>query len=153
MKKELHQIIYISTANEELTEECLLALLSKSQKSNKARGITGLLLLSDGNIIQIIEGPKMAVLELYEKIKNDPRHRGVTLMSSRKIDHPDFPNYQMGFRRLNQEIEARHPNFSKIIENGCLNTEVLANTSKLVSTLLKAFAVTTRLERHQNTNS
>jgi hypothetical protein len=109
MPEELHQIIYISTANEELTEERLLALLSKSQKANKARGITGLLLVSDSNIIQIIEGSKMAVLELYDKIKHDSRHRGVILMSSRKIDQPDFPKFQMGFKRMNPETDAYPP--------------------------------------------
>jgi hypothetical protein len=148
MSQKLHQIIYISTAQPMLTEDVLLELLSESQKRNAAREITGLLLLSDGNIIQIIEGPEDAAKALYEKISRDPRHRGVTLMTSRDIEARDFPNYKMGFKRArSKEFKEQLPNFSRIVEDGNMSAEELKKHSKLVATFLKTFALTTKIDR------
>jgi hypothetical protein len=148
MFQPLHQIIYVSTAEAALTEEALLELLSESQKRNAAREITGLLLHSDGNIIQIIEGPESAAKELYTKISADKRHRGVTLMSSRRIERRDFPNFKMGFKRTHsQTLEAHIPNFSKIVDERHLSEEELKGASKRVSIFLKTFARTTNIDR------
>lgn len=148
MNEELHQIIYISTAEPSLTEDALLELLSASQKRNAAKEITGLLLHSDGNIIQIIEGPEAAVNDLYSKIAQDSRHRGVTLMSSKAVQERDFPNFKMGFKRArSQDFKMQLPNFSDIVDAGGISAEELTSYSKLVSTFLKTFAQTTRIDR------
>lgn len=148
MSKALHQIIYISTAEPSLTEDVLLELLSESQKRNAARGVTGLLLHSDGSIIQIIEGAESEVKALYNKIAHDKRHRGVTLMSSKQIKERDFPQYKMGFKRArSKDFKIHIPNFSEIVEKGSLSAEELEGTSKLVHTFLKTFAKSTNIER------
>lgn len=148
MSENLHQIIYISTAESSLTEDALLLLLSESQKRNSAKEITGLLLHSDGNIIQIIEGPEDAAKALYTKIAKDKRHRGVTLMSSKAIKQRDFPNFKMGFKRAQRgDFKMQLPNFSSIVESSNLKAEELDKMSKLVSTFLKTFARTTNIDR------
>jgi acylphosphatase len=125
-----------------------LELLSVSQKRNASRQITGLLLHSDGNIIQVIEGPEKEVLKLYEKISADSRHRGVTLMSSRNIEKRDFPEYKMGFKRANRrEFEEQLPGFSDVVENGDFSSAQLAGLSKVVATFIRTFAKTTNIDR------
>ncbi len=148
MTESLFQIIYISTAEPILTEDALLELLSESQKRNAAKEITGLLLLSDGNIIQIIEGSESAAKELYAKISKDRRHRGVTLMSSKAVEHRDFPNYKMGFKRArSKDFKATMPNFSAIVDGGGISEKDLEGMSKLVTIFLKTFAKTTNIDR------
>jgi len=148
MSEKIHQIIYISTAEPVLTEDVLLELLSESQKRNAAREVTGLLLHSDGNIIQIIEGPEDATKALYAKISKDVRHRGVTLMSSKAIEQRDFPKYKMGFKRArSKDFKEKIPNFSKIVDQGGLSEEELEGVSKLVTIFLKTFARTTNIDR------
>lgn len=148
MSDSLHQIMYISTANDELTEDALLELLSASQKRNAGKAITGLLLHSDGNIIQVIEGPRDATNELYKKIANDSRHRGVTLMSSRGIEKRDFPEYKMGFKRArSKEFKEQLPGFTDVVEKRCVNEEQLAGLSRLVSTFIRTFAKTTKIDQ------
>jgi len=148
MNNKLHQIIYVSTSADVLTEDALLQLLFDSQKRNAEREVTGLLLHSDGNIIQIIEGSESAVKTLYEKISKDFRHRGVTLISSKAIEVRDFPHYKMGFKRARiQDFREQIPNFSKIVEEGNLDTEELQGISKLVSVFIKTFALTTKIDR------
>ncbi len=143
----LHQIIYISTANPELTEDRLLAILASSQKRNAERNITGLLLHADGNIIQVIEGPEDRAKKLYTKIAKDSRHRGVTLISSRPIQERDFPAYKMGFKRTHsQAFKQKLPGFTDVVERRAVTDEQLAGLSKLVATFIRTFAKTTRID-------
>jgi hypothetical protein len=149
MSQNLHQIIYISTAEPCLTESELLDLLEKSRIHNAEREITGLLLHSDGNLIQVIEGPRQEIEALYEKIAQDHRHRGVTLMSNRPIERRDFPHFKMGFKRVqSKHIEINIPNFSKVVDNGGFSQEELKGLSKLVRTFLQTFARTTNIDRY-----
>lgn len=148
MNNDLHQIIYISSATGALTENALLEILSESQKRNAQRNITGLLLFADGNIIQVIEGPEAAAKNLYERITMDPRHRGVTLMSSRPIQKRDFPEYKMGFKRPpNLDLDAQLPGFTDIVEKRNVSQAQLQGLSKLVSTFIRTFAKTTRINQ------
>lgn len=147
MCDKLHQIIYISTANAELSEDALLELLSASQKRNAARKITGLLLHSDGNIIQIIEGPEAAARALYQKIAADSRHRGVTLISSRSIEKRDFPEFKMGFKRARSiDFKQQLPGFTDVVERRAVSDEQLAGLSKLVAIFIRTFAKSTNID-------
>jgi acylphosphatase len=148
MNQNLYQIMYISAAEPTLNEDALLELLSESQKRNAARGITGLLLHSDGSIIQIIEGPENETKTLFQKISKDQRHRGVTLMSSKAIEHRDFPQYKMGFKRpSSKDFKEQLPNFSEIVDSGKLPEEDLAGMSQLVTIFLKTFIRTSNIDR------
>jgi len=147
MSADLQQIIYISTANAELTEDALLELLSASQKRNAARQITGLLLHSDGNIIQVIEGPEAAAKALYQRIASDSRHRGVTLISSRPIQQRDFPEFKMGFKRARSvEFKKQLPGFTDVVEKRGVSDAQLAGLSKLVATFIRTFAKSTNID-------
>lgn len=148
MSQNLHQIIYISTAEPSLTENELFNLLIESQKRNAEHKITGLLLHSDGNLIQILEGPQHEVEALYQKIAKDRRHRGVTQMANRPIEHRDFPHFKMGFKCVkSKDLTTNIPNFSKIVNNGGFSPEELKGVSKLVTTFLRTFARTTNIDR------
>lgn len=147
MTTPFYQLLYLSSATPELTEEALLQLLSDSQSRNAKRGITGLLLHSDGNIIQIIEGEKSAVEELYSKINRDSRHTGAMVLSRREVAERDFPEYKMGFRRTKMETLAAHiPGFSNLVDKGKISDEQLNGLSILVSTFLKTFARSTGIQ-------
>lgn len=146
MSKPYYQLLYFSTANPELTEDALTEILMESQKRNAKREITGLLLHSDGNIIQIIEGKKEAVEALFEKIEHDKRHRGVFVLSRKYVDKRDFPEFKMGFRRPAPEIvETQIPGFADFVERGSIPAHQLEGLSTLVATFLKTFARSTGL--------
>lgn len=144
MTTSFYQLLYLSSATPELTEEALLQLLSDSQSRNAKRGITGLLLHSDGNIIQVIEGAKEDVEALYKKISHDSRHTGAMVLSRREVAKRDFPEYKMGFRRTKIETLDTHiPGFSNLVDNGRISNEQLNGLSALVSTFIKTFARST----------
>lgn len=78
----IFRLTYVSCAVELLTEDDLDDIESKSLVANDARDVTGLLIVNGRRIMQILEGRESAVLELYEKIRKDPRHVIAKLVST-----------------------------------------------------------------------
>ena len=110
-------LIYASTATKLFTQEELIELLEGSQKNNIKTGITGMLLYRGGNFIQVIEGDSDAVLELYETIENDPRHKDVTLLSKDPIKNRQFPSWSMGFKNIDQMTVAELEGFTDFLSD------------------------------------
>ena len=151
MSKELSQIIYISSAKAELTEDALLKLLAGSQKRNASRGITGILLHSEGNIIQVIEGPLEAAEALYTKIAMDSRHGGVTLISRKSVEQRDFPEFKMGFKRAKRcDFKEQLPGFTDVVEQRSVSQEQLKGLSLMVATFIRTFAKITNIEKPES---
>ena len=73
----MYTIIYLSSATKLLSDDELNYLLKSSKIRNKKYNITGLLLYIDGDFLQVIEGEKQDVLNLFELIKKDERNRSI----------------------------------------------------------------------------
>ncbi|MCB8946072.1 MAG: BLUF domain-containing protein [Ardenticatenaceae bacterium] len=136
-------IIYASSSIELLTDEQLVAILESSQRNNERLGITGMLLYHDGNFIQAIEGPDEAVLELYEKVKNDKRHRDVTLLGKDPITERQFPTWTMGFKNLNQLSPEDRVRFNQFLVDD-LTPEYFQSRPTRAYILLMSFKETIR---------
>jgi hypothetical protein len=78
----IFRLTYVSCAVEMLTDADLDDIESKSLAANDARDVTGLLIVNGRRILQILEGRESAVLELYGKIRSDPRHVIAKLVST-----------------------------------------------------------------------
>ena len=110
-------LIYASTATKLFAKEELVTLLETSQKNNVKKDITGMLLYRGGNFIQVIEGEADTVLELFETIKKDPRHKDVTLLSQDPIKSRQFPSWSMGFRNIDQMTVAELEGFTDFLSD------------------------------------
>ncbi len=110
-------IVYASSAVRLFDRAELIELLETSRKANVAHGITGMLLYRGGNFIQVIEGENEAVLQLYENIKADPRHRNIILLSQDPINHRQFAEWGMGFRNIDQMTRQELEGFSAFLED------------------------------------
>jgi len=75
----------------------LAAMLKESRARNRAHGITGVLILSDGVFLQILEGEKPEVLQLYENIQRDPRHHGAKVYREDDIEERAFASWNMAY--------------------------------------------------------
>jgi hypothetical protein len=93
----MHQIIYLSSCVKYLNVEEIGSLLSKCRKNNLEKDITGALLYIEGDFLQVIEGPEVALLELFESIKKDKRHKGIITIVNTKVSKRNFPKWNMGF--------------------------------------------------------
>lgn len=81
----MYELIYTSVSTSPLDKNACNNLLKKAQFNNNLDDITGMLLFDGHLFIQLIEGDKNKVLNLYEKIKNDPRHTNVVCIYSGTI--------------------------------------------------------------------
>lgn len=102
----LHRVIYLSRAVGPAARELLplAEILGASQRNNRARGLTGLLLAHDGWFLQVLEGQAEAIERLLADLRGDSRHREIRILSSGPIERPLFPHWSMGQARLTPEI-------------------------------------------------
>lgn len=103
----IFQLIYSSWAAPDLAMADLAGMLAESRIRNRARGITGVLVLVDGVFFQILEGEKDAVIELMETIKRDPRHSGVKVYRDRETDERAFASWSMAYLSPSAEEVSR----------------------------------------------
>jgi FAD-dependent sensor of blue light len=104
-------LIYVSRACPRFMVEELQALVAKSRASNVKRGITGMLLHKDGNVMQLLEGDEQAVLELYRRIAGDPRHCDVVILVNEPLAARQFADWFMGFTNLDEPGIVGRPGY------------------------------------------
>lgn len=105
----MHRIIYLSSGVKIFSDEENNDLLKISRINNKNNGITGLLLYSDGNFMQILEGEKETVENTYNKIQNDTRHRNIILITNKSVKQRNFSEWKMGYSIVDPEFLNKHP--------------------------------------------
>jgi hypothetical protein len=96
----LHHLVYQSSATTGLNEAELTALLAQSRTWNHGHELTGLLLYSNGDIMQVLEGPKEEVSYIFTRIAQDARHGRVVKLSDGPIAARHFSQWSMGFKAL-----------------------------------------------------
>lgn len=87
------------------------AILAQSRPRNAERGITGLLCCGDEIFVQVLEGGRDEVCELYNGIARDARHTNVRLLVYEEIAARRFGNWSMGLVNagaVNPAILLRH---------------------------------------------
>jgi Sensors of blue-light using FAD len=92
----LVRLLYASRASKPLAPDTIDAILTASRKNNLTLGVTGLLCHSGDIFMQLLEGGRDAVNQLYTKIANDPRHGNVILLDYEEIDERRFASWTMG---------------------------------------------------------
>lgn len=110
-------LIYVSTSVKLLNDEELLDILKTSRENNSSKDVTGLLLYKGGNFMQVLEGPDEAVEALYEKIKADPRHKDVNVLSREQISARQFPAWEMAFQNLDNPEVKNEPGYSQFLQD------------------------------------
>jgi hypothetical protein len=93
--EELHAILYVSSATQAFGDPELSSLYAVASKRNLDQGVTGVLLFSNGNFIQYLEGPKGALSQIYGSIKEDTRHTGLIEIMNEPIDEREFPQWSL----------------------------------------------------------
>lgn len=90
-------ICYVSTVAPNLADSDIKDILTNSRNSNNHDRITGILLFSEGNFFQVLEGKKNTVTALFERIKMDPRHYDLIPIFRKEIAEREFEDYEVDF--------------------------------------------------------
>src|SRR5512134_1469440 len=92
----LVRLLYASRATQPLTVAVHESILEQSRTHNPRLGITGVLCFSDDLFMQVLEGGRDEVCELYNTIVRDDRHQNVRILSFEEIRERRFGNWTMG---------------------------------------------------------
>lgn len=106
----LVRLLYASRAPG-LTPDAIDDILARSRAHNPALGITGILCHGGEVFMQVLEGGRTAVNDLYAQIVRDPRHQQVTLLHYEEISERRFSGWTMGqvnLGRLNPSVVLKY---------------------------------------------
>ncbi|TDU33728.1 FAD-dependent sensor of blue light [Gelidibacter sediminis] len=119
----MYQLNYRSNAKLGLQLKDLDQILETAVAVNSARNITGCLIYHKGSFVQVLEGQKKDVLDIYENIKADDRHNDVTLLWENEVDDRFFPEWNMAYFR------PKEKNLRQYIDNLILLSEISDRSS------------------------
>ena len=136
--------VYASRAATALSAAMVEDILERSRINNPAHGITGILCYSGDVFIQVLEGGRDEVCELYNAIVRDGRHSSVRMLSYEEIGERKFCNWTMGhvdLSRVNPGLLLKYH------EKAALNPFATsgAATMALLDELVATAAVHTRV--------
>lgn len=89
-----YAICYVSTASENLEKPAVEQLLLYTSNFNNQHDIRGVLLYSEGNFFQILEGNKKLVLDLYGQILKDARHHNIIQVLGKDLKQGAFDGFK-----------------------------------------------------------
>ncbi|MFM9945344.1 MAG: BLUF domain-containing protein [Bacteroidia bacterium] len=99
----MFELVYRSKAIDEIKEQDIVNILAISRKFNAENEITGCLIFFNNRFIQILEGNKNKIQELYTKIQKDKRHSNVQLLSQGDKVKRIFIGWSMAFYKFESE--------------------------------------------------
>lgn len=96
----IYYLVYISAASYMYSEAEMAQILTISRRNNANKDITGILLYHEGSILQVLEGDRQMVTDLFLKIKDDNRHQRIFKMVDGMCEERSFADWSMGFKRV-----------------------------------------------------
>jgi hypothetical protein len=133
----LVRLMYASRAVPAIDQDELTTILRQSKSHNPEVGITGVLCLSGGIFLQVLEGGRSAVNRLYNRIAADPRHTDVELMLYEDITERRFASWSMGqvsMNRLNPSLILKYSSTTRLDPFSVPGRMSLALFDELVAT-------------------
>ncbi len=131
----LMRLIYASEATRPLGPSDVEALLAHARRNNARRDITGMLLFDSRHFLQVLEGGRRVLSDLYTALAHDPRHRNLLLLGCEAIEQRRFNDWDMGFAAADASRAQLYRRYSAA---GQLDPSLLNGTTALA--LLADFA-------------
>jgi len=112
MTQTLHRLVYYSrnrvTGGPEALAEAITSILAASQVNNARMDVTGALMFNAGCFAQVLEGPRAAVENIFERVQQDERHGDVSLLAFAPAPVRVFERWSMGFVGASVKDAARY---------------------------------------------
>ncbi|HKJ48624.1 MAG TPA: BLUF domain-containing protein [Christiangramia sp.] len=129
-----YALSYVSTASRGLDNSEILNILKKTETKNNSLNITGILLYSEGNFFQILEGEKETISSLFKKISEDSRHFNIIKLFAKPVKQEAYDEYRSDFisedRTYSKSTFKYYESHIKFLD---------PPSQKAVSNILKAF--------------
>jgi hypothetical protein len=136
----MEYIVYVSTAKRLLSEKELIGLLKVSRTNNKKYNVTGILLYCQGTFMQVLEGDKNSIDQIYKAIELDQKHKNVIKLASGISKKRNFPDWPMAFASVTPETLQEIEGFLSSPDQNLYD-----DTDHITISMLKTFAENNRL--------
>lgn len=93
----LIRLIYSSIKANDVESSEIERILEVAKVSNKKQNITGMLCFNRNYFLQVLEGERSKVCELYAKIANDKRHTHLVIYHLVEVNQREFHDWSMGY--------------------------------------------------------
>jgi hypothetical protein len=133
----LVRCLYASRPLAPLSSAFVDTILEQSRKNNPALGITGLLCVSSDLFIQVIEGGRDEVCDLFNAIVRDDRHQEVRILIYEEIPERQFGNWtmaQVNISKLNPAMLLKYFRRAELDPFSSSGRATLALLSDLIAT-------------------
>lgn len=110
MDANVFRMAYVSEAHTTMPVRELAELEATSQRNNRETGIFGVLITDRDRFVQVLEGPKEAVQELFARIERDPRHHTVQVFATDEAASAAFERWSMGVF----DVASRSPAMNEV---------------------------------------
>ncbi len=124
----MYTLTYESVATSSFKSSEMEELLEKARANNQSVNITGCLIYFKGGFVQLLEGDKLKIVDLFTKITKDPRHKNVTLFSEDEISKRTFPNWGMAYYPINENNTDKYE-YEQFKRNLILLSDLVEPTS------------------------
>ena len=132
----LVRCLYASRANTPIGP-VVDAIVEQSRRNNLRLGITGMLCVSDDLFIQVLEGGRDEVCELFNTIVRDARHNHVRILVFEEISERRFANWTMGHvnvAKVNPALLLKYSDRATLNPFACSGRATMALLDELVAT-------------------
>jgi len=129
--------VYASRPSAAITAPLMESILEQSRVNNPRQGITGILCYTDDVFIQVLEGGRDEVCELFNTIVRDERHCNVRILIYEEIAARHFSNWTMGhveISKVNPGLLLKYSPKTALDPFVCSGQATLALLHELVST-------------------
>ncbi len=135
----LYEMLYVSYAPNGMDRDALLALLKVARENNAKHGITGLLAYHQRELMQLIEGERADVEQLFSNIVNDSRHQQVKKLHEGTISARGFSEWRMGFVAPDEDALRDRPAYVLLTSQGLRGASGESQGRRLLMQLSRDF--------------
>lgn len=127
------RLIYLSKAVDAQTSELSESILRQAHAWNTQNDVTGVLCQGQDVFLQVLEGERGKVTQLYARIHADPRHKDLELIHCENITQRRYGDWSMAHVRLSDvdpQTKIDWPEFDPYSPSGLL---VMARIDELIA--------------------
>lgn len=98
-----YYLLYFGIARKQFTDDDFNSLLEQARSRNDSLDITGKLLHCEGTFMQLLEGKKENVEEVYQSITKDDRLIAIKIITTGGTDERYYKDWSMAFKDVSIE--------------------------------------------------
>ena len=126
----MKRLIYISTAIDSIQDSDIDDIVATAHRVNELQSLTGVLLFNGLNFLQLLEGPRSNVDNIYNRILIDKRHVSVTTVLTEPAQMRIFADWRMVARKT-PELQSKEKFKKMRVMSDVLDREMPVSVRKV----------------------